>query len=854
MKKLLSLTMAYRHFRFSFRSMALSVVAITLGVALVVGNRLTNAAVTRSFAEAIDAAIGSTTYSVVAGEGLTFSEDVVNPLRAIRGVDLAVPLVRATAFPDDHSGEILVVHGLDLTDETAVAVYHRIKNKDRFRMDLNNPNSVLLGREFAERRGLKEHDKINLVTPNGIIAFTIQGLLEPQGLARTLGGRIVVMDLPAAEMAFTAEGQINQVDIVVKQPDPDVRTAIKAAAASVLPQGLRLEEPAIRRDVVQRAVNGFQTMLTGFSLLAIFAGFVICYARLTAILEARTWEVGLFRAVGLRRSVVFWEMLKESLIIGVLGCALGMPLGILISRLALSWQVRFTALNFRLPVPLAQSALHVGPFLLGSGVGLLAAVSAAVLPAVRLASRSPVATLTMRGREVPGQAPPTRWAVRLLLLLLIVGSVVLQRTSHLVVLGHATTALIALATCLFAGPLVVFWGRVLKSLWQGVFGPMGQFAASHLTRQPRRTGLTVATLGVGLGAVLLFGTLVGSFERTLVSRLTASIRSDLIVSSAFLGHGYRPAPISENILDDLRAIPGVALVAGEQSTDIEYAGGTTVLKSYDPACFRDERLYRWPLDRGSSPDALDLVSRGNAVLVSSAFAHQHRVQPGTQIELMSPHGALFTVVVGVTSGQPENAVIMSRDVYRNFWNDGMIYLAYLALDRSATPDHVQAMIARQLGERYRLQIRSAHDLIDYFASQVRDAFQLQYVAEAVTLFLVLIGIADALTAGVAERTREFGMMRAVGLRRMQLSGVVLLEGAAIGFLGLLLAAATGISLGIFWAEVQIPAIVGWTLDLSFPTRFALGAAVLTMLLCVAGSLLPSARAARVSVAEALRAE
>ena len=139
-------------------------------------------------------------------------------------------------------------------------------------------------------------------------------------------------------------------------------------------------------------------------------------------------------------------------------------------------------------------------------------------------------------------------------------------------------------------------------------------------------------------------------------------------------------------------------------------------------------------------------------------------------------------------------------------------------------------------------------------SQTRKAFSVLYLMEGIIFLLVLIGIGDTLATSVIERTHEFGMMRAIGLYRSRLVGMVVLEGLGIGLLGLLLAAATGLLLGLFWVRVQFPAILGWRLDLHFPSRFAIGAVVLTLTLCLVGAVLPSLRAARLSVSEALRNE
>src|SRR5262249_13631904 len=146
---------------------------------------------------------------------------------------------------------------------------------------------------------------------------------------------------------------------------------------------------------------GFNAMVTAFSLLAVVAGFVICFSRLSAMFEARTWEVGLFRAVGMPQAAVFGELLKESLLLSVFGTAVGLVLGAVIGYYGLPFFAATAAIPFRLPVPLSDAALRGSAFAVGAGVGLAAAIGAAVMPALRLARTQPAAALTMRGREMP---------------------------------------------------------------------------------------------------------------------------------------------------------------------------------------------------------------------------------------------------------------------------------------------------------------------------------------------------------------------------------------------------------------------------------------------------------------------
>ncbi len=770
---------------------------------------------------------------------------------------LAVPLVRAVTFVDDDTGELLTVHGIDITHDADVRLYHRANDAKATIPDalqfLNNPDSVVLTHEFADRRGLKRGDGIDLVTPAGVKHFVVRGLLNPEGLARTLRGRFVVMDLYAAERAFTEDGRITQIDVLV-DTEASVETT-KAAIAAALPAGFTVAEPAVRKDVIRRTIGGFQQMLTAFGLLAVAAGFVVCYSRLGAIATARMWEAGLMRAVGLRRSAVFGELLKESVLVGLAGTFIGIPIGFAIARWAVPLLAAATAMNFRLPATTVTPTIHWSVVSTGAAVGVSAALLATIAPAFRLA-RTPLATaLTLRGRDLPLRTQPhVRVGIRAALLAAIVALVAIQRSLGLAAIGIVVTVLIGVLAASLVTPIARLGAAGFQTLAARAASPIGRLAISHVRAQPTRSALAVATLGFGLGTVFLFGMLAWSFERTLVARLMESERSDMVISSAFVTGGYRAAPLAETLLSELRTIPGVAVVAGQQAIDVQYAGGTIVLASCDATCFTDRRIYEWPLDGDALSDALARVARGDAALVTTSFVREYGLRPGETVQLPAPTGAVSLPIAAVTSGAPENAVWISRERYLRSWNDTTIWTANVALDHAADYAAVERTISARLGRRYRLLMRSSDELIEYFAGEVRQAFSLQYLLEGITLFLVVVAIGDTLASAVLSRTREIGMMRAIGMRRAPIFHMIVLEGATVGMLGLVLAMITGLALGTFWVTMQFPAVVGWDLDVHVPYRFAAGTIALTLLLCVAAAVLPAVRAARLPAAEALRRE
>src|SRR5581483_3448499 len=184
-----------------------------------------------------------------------------------------------------------------------------------------------------------------------------------------------------------------------------------------------------------------------------------------------------------------------------------------------------------------------------------------------------------------------------------------------------------------------------------------------------RASPAVAALGVGLGAVLLFGILGRSFARSVAAQLAARFQAPLVVHSAFMSGGWVPASVRDDIVSEIVGLPGVALASGQHISEVPYRDGSVSIFSYDPPCFRDPHVCRWPLAAGASPDALERVAAGEAVLIAGSIAREYGIGPGDAIVLGSPSGSQEFRVVAIAGEEPARAVIMSRARYAGAWKD-----------------------------------------------------------------------------------------------------------------------------------------------------------------------------------------
>jgi putative ABC transport system permease protein len=483
-------------------------------------------------------------------------------------------------------------------------------------------------------------------------------------------------------------------------------------------------------------------------------------------------------------------------------------------------------------------------------------VAAAIaLPAWRAAGLSIAATLRQRGQEQEAGTGALPWIVRALVAALAAAVLALHLATGSTLAGIVASALLVIVAAIAARPLFTGLAGPLGRAMQHA-GPTGRMALETLVRNPRRTALAISTIGVGLGTVVWVWTLARSFEQSVIDVMPGVLRGDLAIGSGNITAGYMEAPFTDAVLDELRRVPGVRAAAGEQAADWNYGGGPIALNAFDPAYFVDPVFGSWRLIGRQEPGALDATARGEAVIVSENFVRNLAVAVGDTITLATPTGALAVRIAGVTQDflSPRGTIEMSRALYAAHWNDSQIVKALVRLQDGAVPETVREAIAHDLGRRYSLRILSLGALIDWFVSQVRRAFAALHVLAGLVLLVVLIGVGDALAASVLDRTRDIGVIRAVGVRRRRVGYVILTEAAILALFGLVIAWSAGLTLGILWVSRTFPALLGWTLSLRIPLAQLAEIGIVAVAVCVVAALGPARRAARLDPVDALRAE
>jgi len=850
------LLLARRQLRSHTARAALTAGGIACGVALVVAIEVINASTLGAFTDAIDDLAGTSALQV-RGHG-SFPEDVADAVRGVRGVDHAVPILTDTFFVVDGpaAGEALSVFAADVTDGHAIKTLRLVRSGKHVVDDplsfLVDPASIILTDVFAHRIGASIGTELRLRTPVGIQTFTVRGILPPGGVGRAFGGNLLLMDVLGAQTILGRERRIDQVDVTLK--DGVTVEQVEPAIRARLPPGVEALQPARRGEQIERILGSFRTLLSGISGLALLSAIFIVTSAVSTSIAARRQQIGLLRCVGAQRRHVLRLVLGEAVLLGVLGTAAGIPLGLLLARLLLDTVTESAELVFS--IKLFTSALDVSPaaIALGLAAGLGATLVAAWLPARTAMAISPMTAVRSATSGPVARRWPAPGVVPVSLLVALVGFVLQIRFGSGWAGNVAAVATDIALVCLFmrlAGRV----GSVLLGPLRARLGFAGRMAVDRLARIPDQLALAGGVLALGLGLMLMAGTLSRSFEESVLEFIRHQVRADLVVAST-ASTGWIESPLPESIGERLAALPGVTRVERIRLAEQDFRGQRVSVDSLDTSAFAPDRVGDFVFAAGDPATALAAVRGGDAVIVSRNFARQFDVAVGDRIAIETPGGRYEPTVAGVAVDyvSPRGSIVTTRDVWTKWWQDHAVNRFHVSLAPGTDLDTVRHAIAANVGRDEGLKVLTQRELYAYHQDAVRRSFRFTHALEVLPLLVAALGLAEALLAVALDRRRELALLRAAGTTRRQIARSVVAEAAGVGTLGFAGGLVMGLILSVLWVRVNFAYQLGWDIDFYLALGSVPIAALAAALVSIPAGLIPARHIARLPVLEALREE
>lgn len=843
---------ALRHAAVNKLRSLLTVFGIVLGVAVVFAIHAVNRSVMASFRASVESVSGKATLVVGSGTGL--AEELLDAVRLVPGVQAAAPVIEDSVRDLGH-GVVLAVLGIDSVADKEVRDYETFAGDVRVDDELaflNDPHGVLVTQAYAARFGLRVGDVLKLETSQGVHDFNVRGTLSPRGPARAFGGDVLVMDVFAAQIALGRGRRFDRVDVVTA---PGVRVAEAARRiAAALKGGVPVTRPEQRSEEAERLLSSFKLALSLTSLVAIFVGGFIVYNALAIAIAQRRREIGVLRALGMTRGGVRLLFVGEGLLMGVLGAALGICLGLALARATLSLVGETVSALYMKVQPEAVVVKPVDVLLAGA-LGVLAATLAAWFPARRAARVDPVLAM----QKKPDAADVSFGSLRAAALtcattLGIAGVCALFAHAHeSPSLGHLVAGLLLFAMA-FAAPLIASGvGRVGEWLL-GPLGPSSLLGSLSFRRDAGRSSVAIAALGMALGNVVTIDALLSSMKSSTHDWLGRSFRADLFVLAGTDVRAKFEQPMAASLGEILAADADVAFVQAFRMARQSYRGEPYYLMSEDLRGYLTHN--ELAVSEGDFGEAAPAMMRGESVGISQTFATRFHMGVGDTLELASAEGPqrLKVALVYVEYRTDIAAVLIERRVYTRLFHDSLVdlYGVYLQPNKSASA--LRARVLPALTSHGKLLVLENQAYVGELLGLIDRSLSLSYAAEAIAVLVAVIGLLNTLAVSVLDRKAELGTLRAIGASRAQVRRVVLTEAMLMGLSASLLGIGMGIMLSTYSVRESLRFELGWQLELTFSLPVMAGVIVLAQLVALVSAWLPMRSAADLDAAGALATE
>jgi putative ABC transport system permease protein len=697
----------------------------------------------------------------------------------------------------------------------------------------------------ARNQGFKLGDKLSVQGSAPRKEYTLVGFTQIAGVDSYGGATVVSLILPEAQRML---GKGTSFDSISAAARPGVTPeALVRALRAELPRTVEVRtgkaEAAKQSKDLADNLGFLKTILLVFAGISLFVGAFIIFNSFSITVQQRIRELGLLRTIGATRRQLLGTVVSEGLVLGVAGSLLGILLGL---ALAPGLRALFQAVGVDLPssgLVLKPRTIYV-PLI----VGTLVAVLSSLVPAIRATRVSPIAAL--QAAAVPASGRVSRRATILATVLGIagVGLILLGlfgpggTNSALAALGFGVAAAfiaVALLSPWLVRPLASLMGRPIERF----AGFPGRLARENAVRQPSRTASTAAALMVGVALVTFASIFAAGARATIENAVRDNFKGAFVVTNV---DGF--SPYAAQALEAVARVPGVGSVSGVRFTAGKVQGSKVNVTGVDPATF--PRLYATTVKAGP-PQAIAQLGTGS-VIASKGYADDHHLRVGEMLRVFTPARATLplrvSAIVEDKGGLLAQLTVPSALVLRRF-AEPKVGFGLVGLTPGADERAVQRRIEAVLKSRYpQAQARTAKQFIGDQAGQVNQLLGLIYALLSLAIIVSLFGIVNTLVLSISERTREIGMLRAVGTSRRQVRRMVRWEAVITALIGGLLGCVMGFVLAVLFTRPLK----------DFPLTVPVGTlAVLVFLSGLAGVLaatFPARRAARLDVLEALAYE
>jgi len=705
---------------------------------------------------------------------------------------------------------------------------------------------VVLDSAAADEEGYKIGDTVKIATLLPVEEFEVVGLAQ-YGDVESLGtATFTVFTIPEAQRLLGREGQLDAISVAAKDgvTPQQLQTELREALGSGFT--VRTGDQQASKDLESVEFTNFiRYFLLSFAGIALFVGAFVIFNTFSITVAQRTREFATLRTIGASRRQLMQSVVLEALVIGFVAALIGLFTGL---GLAVGLNALFKALNADLPTEGTVFATRT--IVVSMLIGVVVTLVAGVFPALR-ATRVPPIAAVREGAELPKSrfAP---FVPYLAIAIVAIGIAALAVALFKDDLGTAPL-LIAMAggvLALFTGVAMVS-SHLVKPLasilgWpaQRVGGAAGRLAKGNSMRNPGRTASTAAALMIGIALVTFIAVLANGIKASNRGAIEDQVKADYVITAQ---DGF--SPFVTGAEDALADSPDAELVTSVRSELGKVAGSSQYVTGINPADIAQAYVFEW--EDGSNA-VLQRLGR-NGVIVSKDFADQENLEVGESVKLLTPSTRTADLVVrGIYKPPPFFPLLGSASISQAAFDS--LYErprnSFVFLNTANDDPATTAGLEQAVADFPDAKVQTREAWIDFQDEELNQFLILLYVLLALAVVVSVFGMINTLVLTVFERTRELGMLRAVGMTRRQVRRMVRHESVITALIG----AALGLPLGVFLAALVTRALSQFEVEFAIPVPQLIIFALVAIIVGIVAAVVPARRAAKLNVLRALQYE
>jgi len=829
--------------------MALSIVGVALGVAVVVGIDLANTSARTAFTLSTETVAGRATHSLEASSR-TLPDSVYRIIKVDEGFRDAAPVIEGSVRIGEVDGPVVQVLGVDPLAE------------DPFRSFTGGPDGgidlgrfmgrspgVLVAAATAERLNLPEEGRFSAWHEGQHVDLEVEALLPVDSdLDAASLENLIVVDIATAQRVLMMQGQLSRVDLILPE---GTEAAFRANHMRGLPDNVTLEQSAGRSDTLAQMTEAFSLNLTAMSLLALVVGMFLIYNTMTFSVVQRRPLLGRLRAVGVTRREMYWMIISEALLVGLAGSILGVVGGLALGNVLVGL-VTQTINDLYFVVRIRD--LDVSAWSIGKGLAIgIGSTILSTLPPAREATRTAPSMVLKRSATETSTLHALPRLVVSGVVLAVAGVGILWLSGKSIAWSYGGILAIILAFACWIPPIVLLGARTLRPVLGRVFGIIGRMGASGIEQSLSRSAVAVAALTIAVASTTGVGVMVDSFRTTVNTWLTYALEADIYISPPGDVFRRNDATITAEAEHFIRSRPDVEAAYSVRTARVLIDNQETDLIVTEP---RPRELEPGRYKATMTGDFRRAMQESDVVMVSEPYAFRYGTNVGDSLRIMTSHGPVAFRVGAIYYDYASDlgVVQMTRDRYDIHFDDPRVSgLAVYASDGTDLDGLIQDL-REGTASVQSLNIRSNRDLRQASLDVFDQTFTVTTVLRLLAILVAFVGVLTALMALQLERSRELAVLRANGMTPGQVGRMITLQTSSMGLLAGLLSVPLGLVLAWLLIYVINQRSFGWTLQFEVDGVILLQAILLAVVAAALAAMYPSLSMSRTKASEALREE